>query len=571
MISRRGLLILTALFSVWLVIYSLRDSRSRYENWRKEIWADQAGYYVYLPLAFNYDFNAQKFPSDIEQKTGHGFHFDQDKVITKYPIGVALLLSPFYFTAQSIAPLMGYDADGFSAIYPKALRIAAVFYFIIGLIFLFRFLSINHKPWVVLLGLPFIVFGSNLFYYVLEPGMSHVYSFSLFAVLLFAFHKFNTAENDSLKYRYFLAACALASLIFNVRQLNIVFIPFLFWITISNVEALRKNLTYLLHPKRIMSALGIFLILYLPQALYNLYAHNTVLLYSYQNESFSQWTHPKIMELWFSPVCGIFSYNPIQFIILGSLPFLLIKKNKNGIALMLLFLLFSYIYASWHDWRLGCSYGCRALVDILPVLCIPLFYLLEKITTLGGRLALFTSLSVCTLFNMNICSAYETCFFGKGDWDWAEYKCLINRGNVMQQITGDPFSDFLFRTEEFHIKNCESQFLHFDGENPKAESTNLSTGEKMKFIYLNETDIGIQLSDGRMFSIAEDRQEKIVARKVTLKSWERFELVPFQGDTIALKAHNGKYLSWHTNSTDNLMADADKPGACALFIINRAE
>src|SRR5690554_5459863 len=74
-----------------------RHSKSGYFNYHSEIWADKAGYYVYLPAAFKFNFDSRQFPDSIQIKTGGGFELlqDQQKVVTKYPYGVALLQAPF--------------------------------------------------------------------------------------------------------------------------------------------------------------------------------------------------------------------------------------------------------------------------------------------------------------------------------------------------------------------------------------------------------------------------------------------------------------------------------------------
>lgn len=42
-----------------------RHHKSGTFNWMTPLWADQAGYYVYLPCLFVYDFDAKKFPEKI--------------------------------------------------------------------------------------------------------------------------------------------------------------------------------------------------------------------------------------------------------------------------------------------------------------------------------------------------------------------------------------------------------------------------------------------------------------------------------------------------------------------------
>src|SRR5680860_135802 len=75
-----------------------RHSKSKDLDYHSEIWADKAGYYVYLPAAIKYKFNPVNFPDSIDVKTGNGFMLDYEhkKIRTKYTCGVALMQLPFF-------------------------------------------------------------------------------------------------------------------------------------------------------------------------------------------------------------------------------------------------------------------------------------------------------------------------------------------------------------------------------------------------------------------------------------------------------------------------------------------
>jgi len=77
---------------------------------------------------------------------------------------------------------MSLDADGFSKTYPILISIAALFYLMIGLLYLNSLLRLyNINEFGRSLTMIAAVFGTNLFYYVVgEAGMSHIYSFAFF-------------------------------------------------------------------------------------------------------------------------------------------------------------------------------------------------------------------------------------------------------------------------------------------------------------------------------------------------------------------------------------------------------
>ena len=116
-----------------------RHSKSGQFNYHSEIWADKAGYYVYLPAAFKFNFNPENFPDSIDVKTGNGFKLDNrnDKVVTKYTYGVALLQTPFFCLAELLAGPLNFKDDGFSSIYHWSINLASVSYLFLGLFFLF--------------------------------------------------------------------------------------------------------------------------------------------------------------------------------------------------------------------------------------------------------------------------------------------------------------------------------------------------------------------------------------------------------------------------------------------------
>jgi len=100
---------LEILFFLSLFIFSTTVTLKQHQgrgilNWQSEIWADMAGYYVYLPATFFYHFDASKTPPGIDEKTGYGFFLDRthNKVVTGYFYGVSLLVSPFFFAGHVI-------------------------------------------------------------------------------------------------------------------------------------------------------------------------------------------------------------------------------------------------------------------------------------------------------------------------------------------------------------------------------------------------------------------------------------------------------------------------------------
>ncbi|MFN8394155.1 MAG: hypothetical protein U0176_05710 [Bacteroidia bacterium] len=110
-------------------------SRSAPFTYKSQIFADKAGYYIYLPATFVFGFDADAVPDSLSQKVGNGFLItDQNKIYTKYPIGVSLMQSPFFLLAHGVlSPLTGQPADGFSPVYHAMVDIAAWAYMLLGM------------------------------------------------------------------------------------------------------------------------------------------------------------------------------------------------------------------------------------------------------------------------------------------------------------------------------------------------------------------------------------------------------------------------------------------------------
>ncbi len=52
----------------------------------------------------------------------------------------------------------------------------------------------------------------------------------------------------------------------------------------------------------------------------------------------------------FSPNNGLFLYSPFYFVIIASLIYMIRKGIKNGVFILVLFLVISYVFSSWWDW-----------------------------------------------------------------------------------------------------------------------------------------------------------------------------------------------------------------------------
>jgi hypothetical protein len=416
LLPRLGFILLAALL-VFLTFN--RHSRSGYFNYHSEIWADKAGYYVYLPAALKYNFNPESFPQDMDKKTGHGFTLE-NKVFTKYTYGVALLQMPFYLLADIFAEQMGFERDGFSPIYHWAVNVAAVFYLMFGLLLLFRYLRDELPSRVVFLTLGILLLGTNLYYYAIdETGMSHVYSFFLFSAFLYLLQRSDFLSKP--KTKHIILIGFVSGLIVLIRPTNVVFLLTFFYLR-QPTEGLLLRIKPLLKPKISgIIALSAFLV-FVPQLMYWKYVSGSYIMYTYSEEGF-YWLKPMILETWFSPNNGLFIYTPLYLVIMAAFAHGLYTKNKQSISIAVTFFVISYIFSCWHDWAFGCSFGSRSFIEYLVLFSIPVGYLMQHISHSGLPKKMFFWLVVLVFagYNLKMTYTYDECFYGSGAWDWKTF------------------------------------------------------------------------------------------------------------------------------------------------------
>ncbi len=423
--TKSNKLILFILIYTCLCFLSIyRHKNIEPNSFRTEIWADRAGYYVYLPSMFIYNFSGKNFPQNIELQTGHGFSLKKDKLITKYTYGVALLQLPFFIVADILSSASASTSrNGFSIYYQRSIDFASVFYLVLGLYFLFLSLKIyfGYKNKTILITLLLLFFGTNLYYYsIVETGMSHIYSFFLFSCLIYTL---TIRYHFKSKYLFFFFLAIISSLIILIRPTNIIFISIIFLFGTKSKQQLIfkikefKNLRILLI--WIMSVLLVFI----PQFIYWKYSNGNYISYSYGDESFTNLLTPKFIEVLFAPNNGLFPYSLVFILILFGMVLNLKKNLFLGLYPLILFIVIWYITASWHDWKFGCGAGMRNIVEYYSLFSFPLCFVTDKILTISNkyyRNLMLAVVSLLVLISLKVNYHYFGCYF-TDTWDWTPY------------------------------------------------------------------------------------------------------------------------------------------------------
>ena len=311
-----------------LVVYAaLTFLASKYNSaphgdWQSEIHNDKAGYYIYLPATFIHGYYYSDDLEAVRAKLS-GFKFSDGKLFCKYPMGVALLVLPFFLVAHLLALAGAGPADGFSGVYYEMTYFASVFYLLLGIIILYKFLIRRFSQQISIITLLTIIFATNAYYYALrEPLFSHIYSFFLFSLLLLLTD--NLWTNPGTK--KFCMAAVVSGLIFLVRPANILFLAILPFLGLASFKDLQNRLRFIFKPINLVSYILLFIIVILPQLIYWRFISGSFLFYSYENEGFIYWNSPKIIGVLFSPNNGLLLYSPAYLLIFTGLLVLIIRK-----------------------------------------------------------------------------------------------------------------------------------------------------------------------------------------------------------------------------------------------------
>lgn len=425
-LQKNHFFILILLFAFFASLSLYRHKNIKATSFRTEIWADRAGYYIYLPSAFIYNFSTEKFPEDIESKTGEGFFLnkEENKIETKYTYGVALMQLPFFLIADGFTKVStDYPRDGFSYYYQKSINLAAAFYLTLGLLLLFLALKayFDFKNKLVFTTVSILFFGTNLYYYgIIETGMSHIYSFFLFSSLLFLVtHK----EKFGNKLKFFSLLGLISGLIVLIRPTNIVFLAIPFIWKISNFKQLSLRLKEFFKPTIIPIWLVPGLLVFAPQFIYWKYSTGNFFSYTYKDEGFSNAFSPKVFEVLFAPNNGFFPYSLVFILVIIGI--VLIWKSNKTLALYssIVFLMITYLTSSWHDWRFGCGAGMRNMVEYYALFAFPLAFSVNKFFLMKKgiiKLLIFASIGLLVMTSFKVNYHYFGCYFS-GIWDWSDY------------------------------------------------------------------------------------------------------------------------------------------------------
>jgi len=390
---------------------------------------DVVSYYAYLPAGLIFhDLNfafVKDLPPNFEGKIWLATA-PNGKPVLRMTMGLAILWSPFFILAHFAAKLIGVSALGYSWPYSLSIFVAAIFYLFLSLIFLRKILLNYFSETVTGITLLAVVLATNLMYYVIsEPGMSHVYSFSLIIIFLYATLKW--VEKPTIANT--LTIGVLAGLIVLIRPVNGLVLIFPALISVNSFSDLYDRI--LSRWKYILSAGLAAILVVMPQLIYWKVQTGQLFFNSYMDSGRFYFANPHILDGLFSYRKGWLVYTPIMLVALFGMFFL--KNYIKGIrtSIVIFLTLFLYVIFSWWCWWYGGSFGSRPMIETYGILALPLAAFLSQLMKRsfwikGIASILFVFLVFFNQFQMN---QYRTSLLHWDSMTQQAYKAILFRKN----------------------------------------------------------------------------------------------------------------------------------------------
>lgn len=432
-------LLIIALFSVVIIIIQ-RWQGHEGDAWQEVITSDGLGYYEYLPAIFiSGDFGTQQDSLAQRMLVANSIVQSENSVMIKYFAGTALLQTPFFALGQLWADLSGKKTDGYSEPYQKMISIAGLFYLLLGLWWLRALLrSFECSEMVMASTLLLLFFGTGLLYYALmQPAMSHVYSFCLISGFMLFLRKAALQKSDS----YFILAGVLWALVILVRPVNglaVLATPFLMptaswreWIKVK--WNLRKSGT-------LVGAL-FFLILAIQPLLWKMQS-GAFFTWPYTGEGFN-WTRPQVWDFLFSIRKGLFLYTPVLLLALLGLLHLLRKDKMRALHFFIYLVAVIYVSSSWWNWYYGDSFGQRVLIDHFALFALLMAFGLQALQANWQKVAVGSIAALLIALNLVQSWQYEHNILDRFNMNAEKYSFVfLKTGEKFEEVLGG-YNDML--------------------------------------------------------------------------------------------------------------------------------
>ncbi len=387
-------------------------------------WSDAEGYYLYLPATVIYG-GFDQVPVRTHDEFAH--YPGTNQYFTKYTCGVALMQAPFFLAGHAWASAGGESTTGYERPYINSIRIAGIFYLLLGMWCCGMALSrMGFSATAVMISLLSMLLGTNLLHYTMhQPGMSHIYSFALFGGLLYALPDFY--RKPGVERTVFTAL--LLGLLVLIRPTNLIAVLLVVFYGVEDKASFIERVQFFrLHFGKLLLIPLIAFLLWIPQFCYWHYISGHWLLYSYDKEGFIYWANPQIYNVLFAVKSGWLLFSPMVVIpIIGLLVGAWRNVYESRILLVML-LLSLYLFSSWWCWWFGGSFGHRAFVDLYPLLTVPMAYITQLVLNAKQqlwRLPYLLLLAALIYYSLSMMEHFPGTHYTWESWRQATQACCL--------------------------------------------------------------------------------------------------------------------------------------------------
>jgi hypothetical protein len=350
---------------------------------RPPIRSDGWGYYLPLPAVFIHGdvtlsfLNASDLPPEVERyrlKDGdwQGLSPTQNGFRDKYALGPAVMQLPFFLAALGVAKHAGGIVNGFETPFQVASALAGAVYFALGAALTYVTARMRCSRAASLAATAFAVLATNvLLYGSFDASYSHAYGFCLVAALANLTVRRADAKEPP-PFSEFAVFGLLIGLAVMVRPTNaVVALLYHVFASKSGFQRFIKGSALAV----LMSAVAAS-----PQMIWWFVTTGKPIYYSYRGEGFDL-LHPQIIAYLFAIRKGAFFWHPTYLVMIAALVGELRRRPKEGGVVAVIVALNIYLGASWSDITFGGSFGCRQIVEMIPLLVPPTAAAIDRIAS----------------------------------------------------------------------------------------------------------------------------------------------------------------------------------------------
>jgi hypothetical protein len=561
-------------YSSWAIVFIFAFMLSiffYFDLWkRNRIAIDAPSYYTYLPAAIiHHDLSLSYIDVNPEFYKNKVWFYtvENGKKLIKHPMGISVMLSPFFMIGHWIAGWIGSSQNGYSMPYQNAASIGVLIYLFIGVYFLRKLLLNYFSEKIVALTLITITLGTNLLWYASFEGlMPHAISFSLWCICLYSFFYWLKKGTPQL---IFFFSVAFGCIVL-IRPLSIVSILFFLIYGIISKGGMKAFVQFI-QPKWMSVLIGIFFAFVIAslQLCYWKYATGKWLYDVYMDEHFV-FTSPQILPFLFSFRKGVFVYTPVLIFALMGLIILFRKDRALFYSTSIFLSITVFLLSSWWAWSYGICWGMRPMIDYYGLLSLPLAYSFKCIAN-QKRIIMIAMFSVLTFFiSLNLFQTWqyknglihfddmskEAYFFGffqtKASSEWVDLLKPYDWDRRMKGLAQRNYSKEYFENlNENNTISLRGSNLLYLVVNPQARNAMgaIAKGVLAESIFaiqhLNGDTICIRSNNGLLWSVKTNYDNAITATELLAHTTEKFTINNLNVDDnrIAIKACNGKYVS----------------------------